>query len=127
MAAKRTLIIIGVLYLLSASFCTLMFESAAEALGYLLPDAAGQGEFITVYGGLQAGIGLAMILSALRNSAIDGGLLFAAVLSAVLAAYRLVASLVMVVPIAAWAPYFVLEAVLAAILIWAWHGLARSL
>ena len=71
---KIVLLSLGVFYIFLGVWCTVLPTETANALGYEL-DAMGKVEYIVVYGGLEWGLGLAMILGAL-NSALRPGVFF---------------------------------------------------
>lgn len=83
-----TLRTVGCIYLLSGIWCALKPELAAGFLGFDLTPA-GRAEFFAVYGGLQVGIALAMIMSSLHTRYIEGALYFSLLLSAGLLGFRL--------------------------------------
>ena len=86
----KVLISVGILYLLSGSFCTFNSDSSAQFLGFAMATKYGMVEYITVYGGLQIGLGMAMLLSGLRQSYVEAALFFVLVFSALLAIFRVV-------------------------------------
>lgn len=49
---------VGILYILLAYRCTTAADETAAAVGLKLIGSSGQSEFITVYGGLELGLGL---------------------------------------------------------------------
>lgn len=115
------LLVVGSLYLLSGIWCTWQPDLASDYLGFELLSGVARSEFLSVYGGLQCGLAIAMILSALRSSYIEAALFFALVFSVVLQAFRAASLLIM-----AWLPeviqMLILEAVIVLILT---HGLWR--
>jgi len=82
--------IVGILYLLSGLWCAANPATSANFLGFIIVDQ-GLTEFFSVYGGLQLGLGAAMILSSLKPQFLLGGLFFALVTSSGLLMARLVA------------------------------------
>ncbi len=93
-----TLIVIGAIYVVLGIWCTVTPRAAAKAVGFELPGPGGMSEFITVYGGIEVGLGLAMILTALDPQLRRGGLAFALVFSAMLPLFRLPTVIVLPVP-----------------------------
>jgi hypothetical protein len=85
-----TLKVVGILYLISGLWCAFKPELAASFLGFTLSDV-GLAEFISVYGGLQVGLGLAMMLSSVRPNYLEGALFFALITSLGLFVFRLIA------------------------------------
>lgn len=81
--------LIAGLYLLSGLWCTFMAERSMTFLGYEATSQFSVGEFITVYGGLQIGIGLAMIAVNWLPQYFGGTLFFATVFSIVLILARI--------------------------------------
>lgn len=82
--------IIAVLYLFSGLWCTFQADRSMAFLGYDSTSEFSVGEFITVYGGLQIGIGLAMVLVNWLPQYFGGTLLFATVFSLVLILMRII-------------------------------------
>jgi len=86
--------IVGALYILSGLWCMARPLLAASFVGYELQGAVGKAEFFTVYGGLQLGLGLAMLIGSSVKQAFVGTMLMAFVVSLVLALVRLLSLLV---------------------------------
>jgi hypothetical protein len=81
---------IGILYLLSGLWCALNPQVASEFLGYILTNV-GISEFFAVYGGLQVGLGVAMLIASIKTEYIEASLLFASITSLGLLVFRLIA------------------------------------
>jgi hypothetical protein len=81
---------IGILYLLSGLWCALNPQVASEFLGYMLTNV-GLSEFFAVYGGLQVGLGVAMLIASIKTEYIEASLLFASITSLGLLIFRLIA------------------------------------
>jgi hypothetical protein len=81
---------IGILYLLSGLWCALNLQVASEFLGYMLTNV-GISEFFAVYGGLQVGLGVAMLIASIKTEYIEASLLFASITSLGLLVFRLIA------------------------------------
>lgn len=83
---------IAILYVLSGLWCSFQPLKSMGFLGYaeVRHIEASVAEFVTVYGGLQLGIGLAMLTANLFPQYYGGTLLFAAVLSLLLIFMRVV-------------------------------------
>lgn len=83
-----TLNIVGVLYLISGLWCALNVEVSAHYLGFGLSSDFAKSEFLSVYGGLQLGLAVSMLIGA-RVAHLRQGVLFMAMLvSCVLFATR---------------------------------------
>ncbi|MCA8951121.1 MAG: hypothetical protein KDE27_16565 [Planctomycetes bacterium] len=54
-----SLAVVGVVYLALGIWCTIAPRSTAAGVGFELRGGAGMSEFVTVYGGLEVGLGLA--------------------------------------------------------------------
>jgi hypothetical protein len=81
---------IGILYLLSGLWCALNPQVASEFLGYMLTNV-GLSEFFAVYGGLQVGLGVAMLIASIKTEYLEASLLFASITSLGLLVFRLIA------------------------------------
>lgn len=64
--AKIFVCLIGVLYVGLGLYCSLLPERASKTVGFQLNPGSGQSEFLTVYGGLEVGMGLVFLLPLLR-------------------------------------------------------------
>ena len=84
-----TLRIVAALYLLSGLWCLVQPELAAQYIGYQSLSPVVIAEFFTVYGGIQLGLGLAMMLGSLNKNYQQATLFFALVFSVVLLLSRL--------------------------------------
>ena len=84
----KTLRVIGALYIVSALWCIFRLDLSANSLGFGLLSPAAQVEYFSVYGGLQLGLGVAMIAASLQPKLLLGGLYFSLVFSWVLAISR---------------------------------------
>lgn len=80
--------VIGGLYLLSGGWCAFAPALAAGFLGFSFSNNTGLSEFFTVYGGLQVGLGAAMVLSSLVTRYIEAALYFSAIFSTGLLLFR---------------------------------------
>tara|TARA_R110001592_G_scaffold288331_4_gene557377 strand:- start:39959 stop:40327 length:369 start_codon:yes stop_codon:yes gene_type:complete len=78
----------GFLYLSSGLWCVFKLELVAGFLGFEFSTDMGKSEFFSVYGGLQIGIGIAMLLSSFKTVYLEGGVYFSAIFSSVLALFR---------------------------------------
>jgi len=80
---------IGAIYVALGVACAARPRAIAGKVGFTLDSAGGVSEFVTVYGGLEVGLGLALLLTSLAPSLRDGGLVFGAIFSIALAVFRL--------------------------------------
>lgn len=83
------LLINGVGYVGLAAWCTLLPDKTSAAIGFGLSNASAKSEYITVYGGLELGMGIFFLLTALRPDLRQAGVLFALCLYACLAVFRI--------------------------------------
>jgi hypothetical protein len=81
---------VGVLYLLSGLWCALNPQVASEFLGFMATNI-GLSELFSVYGGLQVGLGSAMLIASVKPDYIEASLLFAFITSLGLMLFRLIA------------------------------------
>ena len=113
----------GALYLLSALWCVFQIDAAAGFLGLGLNSGLARSEFFSVYGGLQAGLGIAMLLCSFAPRYLEAALFFSAVFSGVLAIFRLISFFIF-----GWADaafiMLVIEAVIAIVLAYGWWKLS---
>lgn len=58
--------LVGLLYVVLGLYCSLLPARASKAVGFELTPGSGQSEFLTVYGGLEIGMGLVFLLPLLR-------------------------------------------------------------
>ena len=73
---KGYLIFNGLLYIIFGIWCTILPKTTANFLGLSWLNNSGRSEYITVYGGMEFGIGLFLLLSAFRANMQSAGLLF---------------------------------------------------
>jgi len=66
MIARIYLTIVGLMYIALAVWCTFQPEKTSGKVGFELVGGSGRSEFMTVYGGLELGLGLAFLLPLLR-------------------------------------------------------------
>ena len=79
---------IGVAYLALGAWCTAAPRSVARRVGFSLESDSGLSEFVTVYGGLEVGLGAALLLTSFVPGLREGGLVFGAVFSLALPLFR---------------------------------------
>ncbi|QDS99387.1 DUF4345 family protein [Adhaeretor mobilis] len=80
--------VVGAVYLALGIWCTLDPAGTSANVGFQLMDGQGRSEFVTVYGGLEVGLGAAMILTGMSPQLRIGGLAFAAIVSVALVVFR---------------------------------------
>lgn len=114
-----SLLVVGVVYVLLGLWCTLRPRTTSAAVGFTLDGDRGLSEYVTVYGGLEVGLGIAMIVTALDPALRAGGLAFALVLSAALPCFRIPTVLLLAVP-RGTIVLMVVELMIAAALFVAW-------
>lgn len=78
------------LYALFAVWCTIKPASTATSLGYLTRNAAGESEYLVIYGGLQFGLAAFFWWTARETSTYATGLVFALCLYAPIVVYRVI-------------------------------------
>jgi len=84
--------IVGIIYLASGLWCALKPELAASFLGFTLSDV-GLSEFFSVYGGLQVGLAMAMLMSSMKTEYLEAAIFYSLVTSTGLFIFRLIAML----------------------------------
>ncbi|MFO0903101.1 MAG: hypothetical protein U0939_08890 [Pirellulales bacterium] len=82
------LCLVGGAYLLLAAWCTAMPETTARSVGFELTKGAGQSEYLTVYGGLEFGLGLLLLEPVVRRRPTVSALQTCAVIHVCLVAFR---------------------------------------
>jgi len=86
--ARIFLAVIGVLYVLLAGYCAVLPEKAAKAVGFELRPGSGQSEFLTIYGGLELGLGILFLWPLFRPGEISFPLLACLVVHGCLVLFR---------------------------------------
>ena len=79
----------ALLYLALAVWCTLAPDGTSKALGFDLTNGSARSEYITVYGGLELGMAIFFLLTAVNPEWRRMGVLFALCTYACLAVFRL--------------------------------------
>jgi hypothetical protein len=69
--SKTVLGIVGTLYIVLGVFCTFAPEKLGNAMGYIFKDN-GRIEFVVIYGGLEIGLGVAMLIAVLNQVLFPG-------------------------------------------------------
>jgi hypothetical protein len=88
--SRGLLTVIGAAYVVLAAWCAVAPEQTSASLGLSLRPGSGQSEFLTVYGGLQLGLGLFFLLPWLRPEATSTVLLASVIVHGSLVAFRAV-------------------------------------
>jgi hypothetical protein len=86
--ARIFLAIVGGAYLLLAAWCALKPEQTAASVGYELRAGSGRSEYFTVYGGLQAGLGLLFLWPLIRPDSTATMLLACLIVHAAIVVFR---------------------------------------
>jgi hypothetical protein len=80
--------VVGLLYAGLAAYCAVAPGKAAETVGFELKGGSGRSEFLTVYGGLELGLGLVLLIPAIANRSTREALLACLVIHACLVVTR---------------------------------------
>lgn len=88
--ARTFLIIVAVVYVALAIWCTAAPATTSKKVGLGLVGGAGKSEFMTVYGGLEFGLALIFAAAAWRTDTIVYGLIACTLLHASVALFRTV-------------------------------------
>lgn len=68
----------AILYLVFGTWCAIMPDWTAQAVGFYLPSKQGFAEYVAVYGGLEFGVGVFFLIAALKKSYQIPGVVFGA-------------------------------------------------
>lgn len=88
MLAKTYLVVVAVLYVGLALWCSLQPETTSEKVGFQLTGGSGQSEFLTVYGGLEFGLALVLLASLAKPETVNYGLIACVLIHASLVVFR---------------------------------------
>lgn len=88
MIAKLFLTIVGLMYLGLALWCTADPNTTSQKVGFELEKGSGQSEFVTVYGGLEFGIALILMMPLLVSDSTRFALLSCLLIHASLVLFR---------------------------------------
>lgn len=88
MLARIFLAIVGVAYLILAAWCAVAPQQTSRAVGFELSRGAGQSEFLTVYGGLEFGLGIVFLWPLVRSQDTGFALLACLIVHASLVTFR---------------------------------------
>ncbi|TWT87673.1 hypothetical protein Mal64_32150 [Pseudobythopirellula maris] len=88
LAARIFLYVVAALYIALGIWCAASPGPTSEKVGLERVGAGGKSEFFTVYGGLEVGIGLALVILAWSDATVVYGVLTALVIHGSLVAFR---------------------------------------
>ena len=117
--------VFGVLYMVSGIWCSLQIDNASSFLGFDLVLPNGFSEFLSVYGGLQVGLGLAMLVTSFQGRYVEGSLYFSAIFSSCLALFRLI-SFCLYSVVSDFLIMLIIETIIAVGLWFAWYKIKRQ-
>lgn len=83
-----TLRIIALIYLMSSLWCIFQKEATLAYLGFELTSDLAHVEYFSVYGGIQMGIALSLLICSFIQEHIRSAIFFALIFSITLAAFR---------------------------------------
>lgn len=86
--ARLFLICVGIAYIGLGIWCAASPESTSNAVGFELKPGSGQSEFLTVYGGLEVGLGLVFLWPLFRPDEVRFPLAVCVVVHASLVGFR---------------------------------------
>ena len=90
MIAKTYLTIVSLLYFVLAMWCTFSPTETSQKIGFTLNGGSGKSEYMTVYGGLEFGLALVLIVFAWRPAMVSEGVLICVLIHAALVLFRTV-------------------------------------
>lgn len=73
--ARIYLIAVSAIYLALAVWCSVSPMSTSEKVGFELKGGSGQSEFMTVYGGLEFGLALVLLIPVFKQETVSYGVL----------------------------------------------------
>ena len=88
MLVKGYLAVVGLMYIGLAIWCTASPAATSEKVGLTPQKGSGESEFMTVYGGLEFGLGIFFLLPLLRDDSTPAVLLACLFIHAALVAFR---------------------------------------
>ena len=88
MIAKINLIIVSAIYIGLAIWCSIQPNVTSEKVGFELKGGTGQSEFMTVYGGLEFGLALALLATLFRAETVGFGVLACVLVHGSLVVFR---------------------------------------
>lgn len=93
MSSRIFLAVVGAAYVLLAAWCVVSPRSTAAAVGFELRPGSGQSEYLTVYGGLQLGLGLFFLWPLYRDSNTEAVLVGCLLVHAAIVVFRTISFL----------------------------------
>lgn len=87
--AVAYLMVNAVMYIGLGAWCTLLPDKTSAAIGFGLASPSGRSEYLTVYGGLEIGLGVFFLIAALDPPLRPAAILLALVTYGCLAVFRL--------------------------------------
>ena len=88
MIAKTYLVVVALLYLALALWCSFQPETTSKSVGFQLNGGSGHSEFLTVYGGLEFGLALALLASLAKPETVGYALVACILIHASLVVFR---------------------------------------
>lgn len=88
MIAKTYLTVVSLLYFGLAMWCTFASAETSQKIGFTLNGGSGKSEYMTVYGGLEFGLALVLIVFAWRPAMASEGVLVCVLIHAALVLFR---------------------------------------
>lgn len=93
MTSRIFLAVVGAAYVLLAAWCVVSPRSTAASVGFDLRPGSGQSEYLTVYGGLQLGLGLFFLWPLYRESSTESVLIGCLMVHAAIVLFRTISFL----------------------------------
>lgn len=94
MIARVYLAIVGLIYLALGLWCAFSPTETSQKVGFLLQGDSGKSEFMTVYGGLEIGLGIAFLWPLIHSDATRWSLVFCLIIHSGLVALRTISLLI---------------------------------
>ncbi len=88
MIARTYLTIVALLYFGLSMWCTFAPAETSQKIGFTLNGGSGKSEYMTVYGGLEFGLALVLIVFAWRPGMANEGVLVCVLIHAALVLFR---------------------------------------
>ena len=88
MIAKTYLVIVALLYIGLALWCSFQPKVTSEKVGFQLVGGSGKSEFLTVYGGLEFGLALVLLASLAKPETVGFGVIACVLIHASLVVFR---------------------------------------
>ena len=88
MLAKTYLAVVALMYLGLALWCSFQPNTTSEKVGFELIGGTGRSEFLTIYGGLEFGLALALLAALFKPEAVGYGLVACVLIHASLVVFR---------------------------------------